>query len=289
MEHAETPITGPPMPAVFLLLAAFFAPLVFATPCSAFLVPGNTSIGAGSRWEYDSNLGRVVVEILERTEIPMEGGSCRTFYRWRLKVKGLTYDELLELVPGHLFTWERSFAAFGVMRTTYSYPRPEYTMPSPLPKAGRWAWEGLVRAGPLGVAPHTMPAPWPPPPPGLPPSPAGGPPPLPSGDLKSPGAANPSPRQANDPNTGWAAASGYVVGLETLEVPAGRFQAYHVHLERADEFGTQEVIDLWVNPEIGVIAAEGELLWGGLPGKIQRLIGLDRLSVRLRQYELSRS
>ncbi|MBE3577667.1 MAG: hypothetical protein IMX00_08235 [Limnochordales bacterium] len=219
----------------------------------AFVVPGNAEIGAGSRWEYDSNLGPVVVEMVDKVDLPP-----RTFYRWRLSLRGLVYEEWLELQNGQLLTWERSFSAFGLLKEKHSYPQPEYTMPAPPTAGARWSWQGAVSPEPLGAEPWKARA---------------GPPHQTLADGRK--------EQSHT-----AAASGHVHGIETVETPAGRFSTYHIYLERSDSLGTEQTIEIWLDPNIGVIAAEGDLHWAGLPGKIQRLIGLEHLSVRLRKYQL---
>jgi len=273
--------------------------LVKGPASNAFVVPGNAHIGAGSRWEYDSNLGPVVVEMIDRFDTPP-----RTFYRWRLSLRGLVYEEWLELLPGQLFTWERSFSAFGLLKEKHSYPQPEYTMPSPPTVGARWSWQGTVRPEPLGADPWAFPAPavtlataattasggtttgaksqatakG---------SQAAGQGSQATAAKSTPDSAKLTQAAVNSQSpTHTALASGHVRGVETMETPAGRFTTYRIYLERSDSLGMEQTMEIWLNPDIGVIAAEGDLRWGGLPGKIQRLIGLEHLSVRLRKYQL---
>lgn len=285
--------------AVALAAAAFLVVglLLEHRASDAFVVPGNDRIGAGSRWEYDSNLGPVTVEMVDKVAIPP-----RTFYRWRLSLRGLVYEEWLELLSGQLFTWERSFSAFGLLKEKHSYPQPEFTMPSPPVVGARWSWQGTVKPAPLGADPWAFPAP------AVTTSTAN--PTAPAGSTTRSGSqdavkgieagakdthtnvtptratATPTPNTGSSQDPGRTAASGHVRGVETVETPAGRFTAYRIYLERSDSLGTEQTMEIWLNPDIGVIAAEGDLRWGGLPGKIQRLVGLEHLSVQLRKYQL---
>ena len=87
---------------------------------------------------------------------------------------------------------------------------------------------------------------------------------------------------------GAAHAKGEVVRVEEITVPAGTFWTYYIRLERTDEFGTRQYIDLWFNPDIGPIRARGDLRWPGLVGVVQDLIGLRRFEVELVSYEIKR-
>lgn len=242
----------------------------------AFVVSGTAPLSATSVWEYDSNLGKAEVRLVDvrKASLPpgaRPGSVPSTFYRWRLSVRGLVYEELLELREGQWLTWERSASAFGgLYRDVYSYPVPEFGMPEPLKKGPPWHWQGEIRRGeaakPPGLAVTDQSTSQPLAQPGRPQS-------GPSSTPTAPAAAG---------SLGQARASGQVVGWETINVPAGQFEAWHVHLERSDTFGTFQSIEVWVNPAVGVVQADGDLFWGGVIGKVQRLIGFDHFSVRLK-------
>lgn len=87
--------------------------------------------------------------------------------------------------------------------------------------------------------------------------------------------------------TGTTQVKGQVVAQSEVTVPAGTFPVFEIVLERNDSFGTQQNIRLWLNEEIGVVKAEGELRWTGLVGTLQDLVGLRYLAVELLHYSIA--
>lgn len=87
--------------------------------------------------------------------------------------------------------------------------------------------------------------------------------------------------------TGWDDVDGAVEALERVDVPAGRYTAYRIRLLRTDTWGSRMDSVIWLDPEVGVVRAEGSLRWPGVVGLVQRLLGLDRLQVRLVEARLA--
>lgn len=197
----------------------------------AFVLPSDVPVGAGSVWEYRSNLGRTVVRMLEREEL--QDDLCR--YTWDMQVFGLRYTEGLELTPDQLAARWRQLSGLGLFGRRFEFEVPELVLALPLEVGKEWEWTGRVQIG---------------------------------GEIKG------------------AYASGRVVARQALTVPAGTFETYHILLERTDEFGTQQRIELWFDPEVGPIKAVGDLRWRGAIGLVQDLVGLRRFEVELLSYTI---
>lgn len=215
---------------VWLLLCGLV--LFFAIPegAQAFVLPQNSAVGPGSEWIYNSNLGTAHSEILDREYI-----DGQWFYRWRLSVAGLTYEEKLRLTDNQLSVVDRLFTAFRLYHDFFAFPEDELTLQMPLKVGSTWEWEGPVTHG---------------------------------------------------GHTGVDRVSGRVVQIVQVEVPAGKFTTYEIELDRTDDFGTQQHIRLWLEAEIGVVRAEGQLQWQGLVGKMQNLVGFNHFAVELRSYKI---
>lgn len=80
---------------------------------------------------------------------------------------------------------------------------------------------------------------------------------------------------------GWDQVEGAVEALEPVQVPAGTFDAYRIRLARRDSWGSVMDSVIWLDPRVGVVMADGVLRWPGLTGAVQRMLGLDRLQLRL--------
>lgn len=87
--------------------------------------------------------------------------------------------------------------------------------------------------------------------------------------------------------SGWDDVDGAVEALERVDVPAGSYTAYRIRLLRTDTWGSRMDSVIWLDPEVGVVQAEGSLRWPGVVGLVQRLLGLDRLQVRLVEARLA--
>ena len=79
---------------------------------------------------------------------------------------------------------------------------------------------------------------------------------------------------------------GAVEALEAVEVPAGHFLAYRIRLRRTDSQGSRTDTVIWLDPRLGVVKADGQLLWPGTVGAVQRLLGLTALRVELTEAHL---
>ncbi|HEY8424420.1 MAG TPA: hypothetical protein VIK73_00195 [Limnochordales bacterium] len=88
---------------------------------------------------------------------------------------------------------------------------------------------------------------------------------------------------------GWDEVEGVVEALEWVEVPAGRYEAYRIRLSRKDTWGSRMESLIWLDPEVGVVKADGLLRWPGLVGAVQGLLGLDRLRLSLREAHIEAS
>lgn len=88
---------------------------------------------------------------------------------------------------------------------------------------------------------------------------------------------------------GWDQVEGVVEALERVEVPAGVFEAYRIRLSRKDTWGSRLESLIWLDPEVGVVKADGLLRWPGLAGAVQRLLGLDRLRLGLSEAHVEAS
>lgn len=88
--------------------------------------------------------------------------------------------------------------------------------------------------------------------------------------------------------SGLAHVKGEVVRIEEITVPAGTFQTYRIRLERTDELGSRQSIELWFDPDVGPIRAIGDLRWRGLVGAVQELVGFTHFEVELVSYEIQR-
>jgi hypothetical protein len=86
--------------------------------------------------------------------------------------------------------------------------------------------------------------------------------------------------------TGTTQVQGQVVAESTITVPAGTFKVLEIVLDRSDTFGMQQSIRLWLNEEIGVVKAVGELRWTGFVGTIQNLVGFHHFEVELLSYAI---
>lgn len=200
-------------------------------PAEAFILPSDPTVGAGSEWVYDSNLGVTRVRMLER----LDTGPDFERYVWDMRVAGLRYQESIELVSDRLGVTRRRLTGFGLVREEFRFAVPELVLKLPLQVGNEWTWRGDVNV---------------------------------------------------DGREGEETVSGKVLAKETVSVPAGRFETYHIHLDRQDNLGTVQAIDLWFDPDIGPIRAVGDLRWRGLVGFVQRLVGLDRFTVELRRYTI---
>lgn len=80
---------------------------------------------------------------------------------------------------------------------------------------------------------------------------------------------------------GLTTVDGEVLAREPVEVPAGRFLAYRIHLTRRDSWGGVVETLMWLDPEVGVVKADGWFRWHGAIGALQRALSLDRLRVEL--------
>lgn len=89
--------------------------------------------------------------------------------------------------------------------------------------------------------------------------------------------------------SGWDDVDGTVEALEGVDVPAGRYTAYRIRLLRTDTWGSRMDSVIWLDPEVGVVRAEGSLRWPGIVGLVQRLLGLDRLRIQLVEARVSPS
>lgn len=224
-----------PVARAFIAAALLVLLLLAAAPdrASGFLVPAGPGVGAGSEWQYHSNLGKTVVRMLRREAI----GPGVEGYTWEMRVAGLRYVEDLELTFDSLGVRARAFSGLGLIGERFGFEPPELVMEIPLEVGRSWSWSGSV---------------------------------------------------AFRNRSGVAHAQGEVVRLEEITVPAGTFWTYYIRLERTDEFGTRQHIDLWFNPDIGPIRARGDLRWPGLVGVVQDLIGFRRFEVELVSYEIQR-
>lgn len=79
---------------------------------------------------------------------------------------------------------------------------------------------------------------------------------------------------------------GVIEALEPVQVPAGHFVAYRIRLRRTDSQGSRTDTIIWLDPHLGVVKADGELLWPGAVGAVQRLLGLSALRVELTEAHL---
>lgn len=82
---------------------------------------------------------------------------------------------------------------------------------------------------------------------------------------------------------------GEVEALEAVDVPAGRYVAYRIHLRRRDSWGGMVETVMWLDPEVGVVKAEGWFRWPGVIGAVQRALNLDRLHVELAAARIRRT
>ena len=211
-----------------LIVGILFKPEV----AYGFVLPEDPLVGAGSRWEYESNLGKATVRMLSREQIRSDVER----YVWDLRVGGLRYLEELELTPDSLGVVDRELIGFGLLREHFVFLVPELVLELPLAVGREWEWTGSVERG-------------------------------------------------NETREAWA--SGKVLGVETIDVPAGRFITYHIQISRRDEFGTTQEIDLWFDPQVGPIRAVGDLQWRGLIGVLQSMVGMRRFEVELKTFTIS--
>ncbi|HEY8485760.1 MAG TPA: hypothetical protein VIL11_00060 [Limnochordales bacterium] len=79
---------------------------------------------------------------------------------------------------------------------------------------------------------------------------------------------------------------GAVEALEEVSVPAGHFRAYRIRLLRTDSQGGRVQTVIWLDPQVGVVKADGLLWWPGPIGTVQRLLGLTALRVELAEIHL---
>lgn len=216
-----------------ILSLVLTASMAAAPGAQAFVLPSDPTVGAGSEWVYDSNLGETHVRMLARERV----SPGVEHYRWDLQVAGLRYTEDLALTKDRLgVTWRR-LSGFGLVRQEFSFADPELVLELPLEVGHTWRWDGPAMLG---------------------------------------------------KRMGTASAEGKVLAVESISVPAGVFETLHIRLERDDSFGTKQLIDLWFDPEVGPIKAEGDLRWQGLIGFVQSLVGLNRFEVELTEYEIVR-
>lgn len=218
-------------PALVACLCALAWILAGGGSARAFVLPSDVPVGAGSVWEYRSNLGRTVVRMLEREELGDD--LCR--YTWDMQVFGLRYTEGLELTPARLTARWRHLSGFGLFGRRFEFAVPELILALPLEVGREWEWTGPVQSG---------------------------------------------------KETKTAYAAGRVVARQVITVPAGTFETYHILLERTDEFGTRQQIELWFDPQVGPIKAVGDLRWRGAIGLVQDLVGLHRFEVELLAYKI---
>ena len=125
-------------------IALLFFLLVFtAKEAAAFVLPSDPTVGAGSEWVYDSNLGETHVRMIERDEV--SPGVER--YRWDMRVAGMRYVEDLELTDTRLGVMWRRLSGFGVVRQEFSFEDPELVMELPLEVGQTWSWSGPATMG----------------------------------------------------------------------------------------------------------------------------------------------
>lgn len=82
-------------------------------------------------------------------------------------------------------------------------------------------------------------------------------------------------------DAGSARVSGEVQAFTTVEVPAGLFQAFRIHLLRQDSWGALMDATIWLDPSCGVVRAVGDLRWPGVVGSVQQALGLHHLELEL--------
>jgi len=78
---------------------------------------------------------------------------------------------------------------------------------------------------------------------------------------------------------------GEVAGKETVEVPAGRFEAYRVVVTTESSDGTTSSSSQWLVPRVGTVKTRIDIEAGGLTGFMVWLLGYDVLEFELSAVE----
>lgn len=76
-----------------------------------------------------------------------------------------------------------------------------------------------------------------------------------------------------------------VIGVDTVDVPAGRFICIKLTDELRVSDGTHSRSTIWLAPGVGVVKLEAQCAAKGILGAVQKLLHADTVSVELESYQ----
>ncbi|MBI2419376.1 MAG: hypothetical protein HYV28_16055 [Ignavibacteriales bacterium] len=79
--------------------------------------------------------------------------------------------------------------------------------------------------------------------------------------------------------------NGKIIGIETVRVPAGQYQALKIEtIFKHEDSGNNKITD-WIAPNIGIVKTKIEINGGGLIGFIRTVMGYDELVFELKEIK----
>ncbi len=90
--------------------------------------------------------------------------------------------------------------------------------------------------------------------------------------------------ETEDDDTTRLTISGKAIGEEIVETAGGKFTCLRIELEVSSENGSQNTVNEWFAPGIGMVKSHAKLEGSGITYIVQKIMGLDEITFELESY-----